>query len=132
MRSTPGDSEAPVTPSAASRGQNPAAQGPRWISARSIRNGPRTLITVLVRRSTWRRRGAAAGARRRPAAGVRGVRVDPLLDGARRDPQRLAAGRPLNRLEVPLRDGVGAYERGDLRDDFRRDGRLEPPFSAAS
>jgi len=55
-----------------------------------------------------------------------------VLDGAGRHPQRLAAHSRLDRLEVPARDRVGAYERFDLRDDFGREGRLEPPFGAAS
>ena len=75
---------------------------------------------------------AASGARHRRAAVVRGVSVDPLLDGAGRHAQRLAACRRLDRLEVPALDGVGAYERFDLRDDFGREGRFEPPFLTAS
>ena len=75
---------------------------------------------------------AATGAGRRPAVVVRGVGVDPVLDGAGRHPQRFAAGGRLDGLEVPVLDGAGAYERLDLGDDFGREGRLEPPFWAAA
>jgi len=54
-----------------------------------------------------------------------------LLDGAGRPAPRLAARGGLDRLEVPVLDGVAAYERVDLRDDFGREGRGEPPFWAA-
>jgi len=51
-----------------------------------------------------------------------------LLDGAGRHAQRLATRGDLDRLEVPVLDGVGAYEGFDLRDDFGREGRAEPFF----
>jgi hypothetical protein len=55
-----------------------------------------------------------------------------VLDGAGRHAQRLAARGRLDRLEVPVLDGAGAYERVDLGDDLGREGRAEPPFWAAS
>ena len=61
---------------------------------------------------------------------VRPISVEPLLDGAGRYCQRLAPRRRLDRLKIQAVDRPWAYERFDLRDDFRLEGLLEPPFLA--
>jgi hypothetical protein len=116
MRSTPGESDAPVTPNAASRGQKPASHGSQWKEARSIVSGPRNAGDGLGPAVDVARGRAASGARRRRVDVVRGVGVDPLLDGAGRHAPRLAARGGFDRLEVPALDGAGAYERVDLGD----------------
>jgi hypothetical protein len=60
------------------------------------------------------------------------ISVEPLLDGAGRYSQRLAPRRCLDRLKIQAVDRPRAYERFDLRDDFRLEGLLEPPFLATS
>ena len=63
---------------------------------------------------------------------VRPVRVEPLLDGAPGDAQRLSTGGRLNGLEIPVVNGAGPYERGDLLRNLRLERRTEPPFSRRS
>jgi hypothetical protein len=60
---------------------------------------------------------------------VRCVGVEPRLDRARGDAQRLPTGGRLKGLEIPAVDGAVAYERGDFLRNLRLERRTEPPFS---
>jgi hypothetical protein len=76
--------------------------------------------------------GLAARARDARSGLVRCVRVEPRLDRARGDAQRLPTGGRLKGLEIPAVDGGVAYERGDLLRNLRLERRTEPPFSRRS
>jgi hypothetical protein len=52
--------------------------------------------------------------------------------GTRGDPERLPPRGRLDGLEIPVGDGAGADERGDLLRYFRLERRTEPPFSRPS
>lgn len=62
---------------------------------------------------------------------VRGVGVEPVLDGPGGQAQDLTARGGLDGLEVQPIDRPRAYERLDLGGDFARERLFEPPFLAA-
>ena len=63
---------------------------------------------------------------------VRGVRIQSSRDGSGGEGQRLTACRDLHRFEIQTLARPRSYERFDLLGDLGFEGRLEPPFSAAS
>jgi hypothetical protein len=60
------------------------------------------------------------------------IGVEPALDSSRCHLKRLATRSGLNGLEVQSLERTVAYERFNLRRDFRVKGLFEPPFWAAS
>ena len=60
------------------------------------------------------------------------IGVETLCHDPRRQPQRLPADGDLDRLEVKRVGHARPYERLDLPDDLRLEGRPEPPFWAAA
>jgi hypothetical protein len=59
------------------------------------------------------------------------IAIQARLDGHGSHPQRLPSSGCLDRLEVPRLVGLTRPDqRVDLGGDLRREGRLEPPFSA--
>ena len=63
---------------------------------------------------------------------IRGVGVEPLLDGAGRDTHRLAANGRFDRLKIAGIDCTGPYERFDFGEDLGLERRFEAPFLATS
>ena len=77
------------------------------------------------------RRLPARARHRRPCV-IRGVSVEPALDGAGRHAQRLSTRGRLNGFEIPVVGCAVAYERVDLMRNLRLERRTEPPFSRRS
>ena len=77
------------------------------------------------------RRPATRARERRPRV-VRGIGVEPALDGPSGNVQGLAAHRGLDGLEVQAVTHPRADQRFDFGGDFAGERFFEPPFLAAS
>jgi len=124
--------------------QRGALQAQRVVARADARVAGRTVVVGALQGQGAQHRDEALG----PAAGVPGqltararpggtrmvgrVGVEALRDDAGGQAQGVAADGDLHRLEIERVGHAGPYERLDLLDDLRLEGRAEPPFSAAS
>jgi hypothetical protein len=74
----------------------------------------------------------SAGAGQFRSRMIAGAGIQPLFQRSRGQPQSLPPRRCLQCFQIQMLDGLMAYERFDLRNDFILEVCLEPPFLTSS